>query len=279
MIGSSLKNVAAAATISFVLLATLGLTCLATVPTVEQTTEQAQALRTRVEEFYSLLQSGRWTQAESYMTEDSLEDFRNQSKNPFLKFQIDSIKMDPDGLNASVLVRLQFPTGIPPTLVEAPRTTRWRQVNGVWRAAIPTSDPNVLQSLFMATSRNVSSAQKPPPEELRFKGHRYNLGTIPPGQVKQARFPFTNVADHVVTLAEVLTGCKCLQVKTVKKAYKPGESGEVVIEFNPAGFEHNYEQTIVVKTDPGSLTTYLTISGYVVPHPREGPKAQGNLTR
>jgi hypothetical protein len=271
---SSWRNVAPPATAGFLVLATLGLTCLGTVPAAGQNTEQEKALRTRVEEFYSLLQSGRAAQAESYLTQDSLEDFRNQSKNPFVKFQIDTIKMDPDGQGASVLVRLRFPTGMPPRLVEAPRTTRWRLENGVWRAAIPKPDPNVLQSLFSATSGIGSSAQPPPPEELKFKGHRYNLGEIPPGQVKQARFPFTNVTDHVVTLAAVLTGCKCLQVKTEKKVYKPGESGEVVIEFDAAGYEHNYEQTIVVKTDPGSLTTYLTIAGYVVPRPRDGPKAE-----
>src|SRR3989304_912378 len=99
MIGSSLRNVAAPATVGFLVLATLGLTCLGTVPAAGQNTEQGKALRTRGEEFYSRLQSGRWTRAESYLTQDSLEDFRNQSKNPFVKFQVDTIKIDPDGQN------------------------------------------------------------------------------------------------------------------------------------------------------------------------------------
>ena len=78
-----------------------------------------------------------------------------------------------------------------------------------------------------------------------------------------------------MTLTAVLAGCECLRVKTEKKEYQPGESGELVIEFDPSGYKYNYEQTIVVKTDPGDLSTHLHIRAFVLPRPQEPPQAEG----
>ncbi len=275
MNGFSLRSVPTRATVGFFLLAALGLTCLATVPAAGQNTDQEKALRTRVEEFYGLLQQGMWTRAEAYVTEDSLEEHRSQSKNRFLGFQIESTKIDPDGQSATAVVRVKFFAGLPPVPMEIPRTTRWRLVGDRWYLVTPRRDPNALQSLFASRSTK-TPGKKIAREELEFKGHNYSFGTIQPGEIKVARFPFTNVTDHVVTLTDVVTGCPCLRLKTEKKVYKPGESGEIVIEFDPTDYERGYAQTIVVKTDPGSLTTHLNVGGYtVVPPRREAPKAEG----
>ena len=238
--------------------------------------EQEQALRARVEDFYSLMQLGRWAQAEAYVTEKSKENFRNESKKPFLGFQVESVKLNPSGHDATVTVRIQVVTAFSPTTpMPFPRTTHWRLVDGLWYVVAPKPKPGGLQSVFGSLQGKGSSAAARRSEELKFKGHRYGLGTIQQGQVKVARFPFTNVTDHVVTLTAVLTGCECLRVKTEKKEYQPGESGEVVIEFDPTGYKDPYSQTIVVKTDPGGLTTFLTVHGYVVPLTHKAPKAEG----
>lgn len=236
---------------------------------VGQTTAE---LHSRVEEFYSLLQLGKWAQAETYLTEESKESFRNQNKSPFVGFKIDSIKMEKDGEEAEALVHIRFYTGLPPTLVLAARTTRWRRVDGIWYVDIPKPDPYSMQSLF--ATRTQRGAR--PPKELKFKGHEYHLGEMQQGQRKVARFPFTNVTDHIVIISDVATGCECLRVLTEKREYKPGESGELAIQFDPTGFKYDYAQTIVVKTEPGSLRTFLTVKAFVAPPPRHPPKAHPN---
>ena len=232
-------------------------------------------LRSRVEEFYSLLEVGRWNEAEAYLSQESKENFRSQNKTPFAGFKIDSIKMERDGQEAQALVHIQFYAGLPPTLLLAARTTRWRRVDGVWHVDIPKPDPYSLQSLFAARTQRGAS----PPEELKFKGHEYRLGEMQQGQRKVARFPFTNVTDHIVIISDVATGCECLRVLTEKREYKPGESGELAIQFDPTGFKYDYAQTIVVKTEPGSLRTFLTVKAFVAPPPPDGAKAEGNLNR
>jgi uncharacterized protein DUF1573 len=225
-------------------------------------TEQEQVLRKRVEELYGLMQAGRWKEVEPYVTEDSLEAFRNQKRNPLLGFRVGSIKLDADGQAATVEVQLQVIPPPSPAPVTIPQTTRWRLVGGVWQ---------VILAKPVAEPFNLGGKTGPPHEELKFKSHRYELGKIPEGQAKIARFPFTNVSTHPVQITDVLTGCDCLQVRLEKKEYNPGESGELAVKFDSADHQFLYEQTIVVKTDPGDLKSRLTISAFVDPSPT--PKA------
>ena len=96
---------------------------------------------------------------------------------------------------------------------------------------------------------------------MKFGGHRFGLGLMKNGEKKVARFPFTNPTDHLVTITQVATGCECLTVKDFKKEYKPGESGELVIEFDSTNYPGLYAQTMVVKTSPGDATSYLLVEG------------------
>jgi len=228
-----------------------------------------QVLRGRVEDFYSLIQLGRWAQAEAYVSPDSLETFRSGPKNPFLDFQVKSVNLEPDQQSAQVEVQLQVvnPASLGTPLALA-QTTHWRLEGGVWRVVLPK--PASMASLFNDQGEKKSP---PPPEELKFKGHRYGFGKMKPGEIKTAVFPFTNATNHDVTISAVLTGCDCLRAKFNKKTYKPGESGELAIEFDSGHLEQTYEQTIVVKTDPGDLRTLLTVQGYIAP--REAPKPVG----
>ena len=254
-----------------------GAPCPAVFASAEESSKQEQALRTRVEEFYNFLQQGQWFQAEPYLTEDSREPFQNQWRSafmgskPFVGFKVESAKLDPDGQNATAVVRLLVFTQFSAEPAEVPRTSRWRLVNNIWYLVFPKADPNAQNSLFNVKNSRPAKAQ---PEQLKFKGHRYGFGIVQPGEIKTSRFPFTNVTDHLVKLAAVLTSCECLRVKTTKSEYKPGESGELVIEFDPTGYEQFYYQTIVVKTDPGDVKTLLDIEAYVTVQ-RETPKTEG----
>lgn len=228
--------------------------------------DEEQALRRRVEEFYTLLQAANWDKAEAYVTKDSKEHYRSQQKKPFPGFRVDSIEVDPEGRSATVRVAVFIFTEFAPGPIPTPRTTRWRRERGKWYVIVPKPDPYALQSLQDAQQQAGSpSGVSPLAEELKFKGHRYGLGWVVPGEIRVARFPFANETDHTVTITQVDTGCECLRVNLEKKDYKPGESGEIAVEFNPAGYQRDYSQTVVVITSPGNRKSFLTVYGYVVP--------------
>lgn len=233
-----------------------------------------ESLRKRAEEFYLLLQSGRVDQAEAYIAPDSREDFRKERRGPFLGFKVDSIKLQPDGQQATVSVQMRVIMGNMGGPVTMPLPSHWTWVDGLWYQVVPhaATQAGDVKALF----NTAASPGQARPEELKFKYHNYLMGKIQSGQITVARFPFTNVADHAVTLSSVNTFCDCLRVKSGKKEFKPGESGELDIEFDPKGYEMLYAQTILVKTDPGDLTARLSVTGFVVPPPRESPKPKTN---
>jgi len=245
---------------------------------------EADALRKRAQDFYGLMQLGRWDQAEGFISADTRENFHNAQKSAFLGFEVGSVEVAPGGEDATVEVTMQIVTSnvAAPGPISVPQKSHWRRVDGVWYMVVPppANAGTQLGSLFAGSA--VKSQVAPRAEELKFKGHRYILGKIGKDQVRMARFPFTNVTDHAVSLSSVVTGCDCLEVKTTKREFKPGESGELDIQFNPKDFEREYLQTIVVKTDPGGVTSHLTVVAYVlgpelhmVPHEgqvrRKGP--------
>ena len=232
-------------------------------------------LRKRVQDLYGLLQLGRWDQAESFIAPDSRDNFRKQPKSPFLGFEVQSVRVSPQAQAALVVVNMRIMNTLSPTPIAMPQTSRWKWIQNDWYLEVPNpaEQGEGLKTAF-GGSASSRSAAAPRPEDLKFKGHRFKLGLVHTDEVRVARFPFTNVTDHTVTLSSVNTFCDCLQVKTEKKEFKPGESGELAIAFDPKGFERDYVQTILVKTDPGDLTTYLTVTAFVVP-PELHPAGKG----
>ncbi len=258
----------------------LGVAASGTTGPDNQAPRSEQALRARVEEFYSLCQQGQLDRAATYVTEDTRENFRSERRGAFLSFQVESVKLDSGAQAATVSIEkrifsAQMPMGGGLPIVE---TTRWRLVKGEWSVEIPKRDPKTLADLFSGSGQKGATPSTPTTEELKFKGHTYSFAKIAPGQIKVAEFPFTNATDHAVTITDVVTGCDCLTAKLEKKRYKPGESGVLAVTFNPKGYARQYGQTLVVKTDPGSQITYLKVVGYVLSAPAQ-PAASGSETK
>ncbi len=229
------------------------------------------ALRARVQELYGCLQEGNWAKAETYLTEDSRETFRHQDKQQLPGFEIKSIKLEKDD-RAEVVVAVPASSPFSHQPLAVPQTTTWRLVGGVWYAQLPPPDPNPMATAFTAP-KNPALPPRPVRQELKFQTKWFGLGYIQSGKVQMARFPFTNVSKHPVTIAEVISGCDCLRVKEQHKEYKPGESGVLEIEFDPSSpslrVPGSLGLSVVVKSSPGGGLTKLTLSGVVPPPPDE----------
>lgn len=237
----------------------------------EQGTE---VLQKRVREFYTLLQMRQTSRAEQYATTDSRERLRDQVNNPFMGFRVVSVSLNPDHQSGTAVVELMVMAPFATAPVPIRRTSEWKVEDGEWRVEVPAPPENTGDLLAL-------TAQKAPkPEELKFVGHKFGLGVMKPGEVKEARYPFENVTDHVVKIAEVATGCECLKNKTTKLEYQPGEKGEIVIAFDSTNYEYAFLNTIVVTTNPGDVKSYLQIGAQVVPRaiafPDKQPEAAQN---
>jgi hypothetical protein len=242
---------------------------------VTASSSSEEALRTRVEQWYAVLQQGDWSRAEKYLTKESKPIFRSEAKKPVLAHQIESIKLDPGGDTASVVVQIPVFAPLMHQPFPMPQTTQWRLVKGVWYLELPRPDPHDMQSLLETARRPPTPAPPPPkvPTELKFQTTWVGLEYIHHGEVKVARFPFTNVSDHVVAVEVIQLGCDCLRMKTQQKEFKPGESGVLEFELDPSHLqfdvEHSFTTAVVLKTQPGGAQAILTMAAML--EPGDGP--------
>jgi len=234
-----------------------------------------QALRSRVEQLYGDLQRSDWAEAEKYLTEESRPIFRNQSKKPVAGYQIESIKLGPSGDEAVVVVQIPVFSGSMPRPVQIPETTRWRLIKGDWYLQLST--PQNTQLPFSAADQKQPSS---PPvslhsKDLKFQSTWASVGTVHKGEVKVARFAFTNVSQRVVTVSVWQTSCDCLRMKSQQKEFKPGEAGVIEFEVDPSSLSFDVHSaltlTVILETEPEHAYTQLTIAAVLSPGPAPAP--------
>jgi hypothetical protein len=244
--------------------------------TVDAASSSEDALRARIAQCYSALEQGDWKKAEKYLTKESKPLFRNQTKKPLLGYQIESIKIDPDGRTATVVLQLPIVSAATPRPILVSRPTAWRLVGHTWYLDLPRPNPSEQQSMFGATpATGMPNAVTPKvpssfgySKDLKFESTWSGLGRVKGDAVKTARFAFTNIGTRVVTLAEFQLGCDCLRLKTQKMEYKPGESGTLEIEFDASKLHYSrtesFQQDVVFKAEPSDAYVKLTIGALVL---------------
>jgi len=250
------------------------LSLLATSALVTGGSSSEQALRGRVEQLYGALRQSDWRQVEKYLTKESKPIFRNQPKKPVAGYQIQSIKLEASGDSAVVVVQIPvFSPFTPGGPVQIPETTHWRLIKGSWYLQL--SGPHGMQPALGPPPQK--QAFVPPPSlhstDLKFQSTWASLGTVHKGEVKVARFAFTNVSQRVVTVSEGQTSCDCLRMKTSQKEFKPGEAGAVEFELDPSSLNFDVKSaltlTVMLKSEPEHALTQLTVAAVLVPDSEE----------
>jgi len=229
-----------------------------------------QALRSRVDQLYSALRQGDWKKVEKCLTKDSRRIFRSESKKTITEYQVDSVKVEANGQSAQVVVRLPGPPAMiagPPIFL--PQTTRWQLVGGKWFMEL--RDPHLAGRLPGPGDQQ----QAPGPHftinssDLKFDSTYASVGFVHKGEVKVARFPFTNVSQRTVTVADVQSTCPCLRLTSQQKEFKPGEAGAIELTFDPStfGFKSRLALTLTVsvQTEPEHALTQLTVAAALTP--------------
>lgn len=229
-----------------------------------------QALRTRVEELYTAVRANDWTKVESYLTEQSKETFRSEPKHGLQGFGIQSVKLDPDGQTATVVVDILVFAPNAPSLIPVAKTTRWRLINQVWYAELAKPNSHLPQSLNNPPPKSGLPAAPVGSKELKFQSAWAGVGYIHDGEVKLARFPFTNISKHAVTLGEIQTGSDCLRLKSQQKEFQPGETAVLEFELDSSCLgsisgEQGISFAVLLKTEPEGAYVKLIISGRLVP--------------
>ena len=107
----------------------------------------------------------------------------------------------------------------------------------------------------------------PAQSPLSFDVMSHDFGNIPDTGTQTHTFKFTNRTDRRVAIHSATGSCGCTVPALAKKVYEPGESGEMVVTFNPQNRRGPQPKQITVTySEPaGTPSTILTINSNVQP--------------
>lgn len=101
---------------------------------------------------------------------------------------------------------------------------------------------------------------------LQFDTYKYDFGTIAEdgGSVEHI-FSFKNLSSRPVVILSAHTSCGCTTSQYSRKPIKPGESGEMVVRFDPMNRPGHFSKSITISTSADEKPQVLHIEGVVAP--------------
>jgi hypothetical protein len=106
---------------------------------------------------------------------------------------------------------------------------------------------------------------QPPAPRITFEALHHDFGKISADSKVSYRFKVTNTGQAPLNITRLNPSCGCTSTVVGKWTLAPGESTEVEIIFNPAGYRGPVRKSVqVVSDDPASTATTLTFEADVV---------------
>ncbi len=110
--------------------------------------------------------------------------------------------------------------------------------------ATATTDPNAAAAAAIVPAG--------PTTTIQFMEEEYNFGTINQGEVVSHTFKFKNTGSEPLVITDAKATCGCTVPKKPTEPIAPGETGELVVEFNSAGKSgaQTKQVTVTANTNP-----------------------------
>lgn len=99
---------------------------------------------------------------------------------------------------------------------------------------------------------------------LKFDTLEHQFGDIVQGEQVRHVFKFVNKGSAPLVISNVKTPCSCTAPTYSKEPIKPGESGELTLQFNSTGKSGKFVKMVSVIYNSDQSPEYLTIKGNVV---------------
>lgn len=117
---------------------------------------------------------------------------------------------------------------------------------------------------------------------LVWKVNRIDLGTIlQEDGLQSITFEYTLSQGAAFAIEEILPDCGCTTIKFSKDAIAVGQSGKVLVDFDPSSAFGFFSKLVLVKGNKGQVQDSLYIEGIAVPYPsnleRNYPVKMGSL--
>lgn len=136
--------------------------------------------------------------------------------------------------------------------------------------------------LFYVVSLSCAQAQDNTIPKLIWTVNRINIGTILEEQgLQQAEFEFAHTQDSLFYIEDVWLECGCTTVEYTEDTLRVGESGKLIVSFDPTSAAGFFSKLIVVKGNLSGIHDSLYVEGISIPYPvdlqRAYPITKGSL--
>ncbi|MBL6678922.1 MAG: DUF1573 domain-containing protein [Flavobacteriaceae bacterium] len=102
--------------------------------------------------------------------------------------------------------------------------------------------------------------------EITFDRIFHDFGTIKEGEIAKTVFSFTNTGENDLYIVDAIGSCGCTVPKYPKNiAIKPGESGEIEVNFDSNGRPSLQQKIVKVSANTLSGGDLLRIQAFVEP--------------
>ena len=127
-------------------------------------------------------------------------------------------------------------------------------------AAAPTSD--AAKPAANAAGNTVATPTGPT-TALNFSETTFDFGEVDEGEKVSHVYEFTNTGNEPLVISNAKGSCGCTVPKWPKTPIAPGETGEILVEFNSKGKPGKQTKRVTVTANTDPAQSFLTITGNV----------------
>ncbi|MEM8526728.1 MAG: DUF1573 domain-containing protein [Bacteroidota bacterium] len=129
--------------------------------------------------------------------------------------------------------------------------------------SINSVQPNATQPAANPAQPAQPAAPVGPTTSMTFEEMTYDFGSVAEGEKVRHVYKFKNTGDEPLVISNARGSCGCTVPQWPQEAIAPGESNEIVVEFNSKGKPGPQTKTVTITANTEPVTTKLTIKGTV----------------
>jgi hypothetical protein len=237
-------------------------------PTALAKNDPGETIKQRSQQFYTFLKNNQMGEASKLLVKAQRGSLNSGQQNSLLDFKVGEIRLEKDNKSALVQMFFTMPMPMMPKPVMTERWMRWTLEGGKWCLDLEGSPKTVADHLDGARDRMYARMQKnskEPPLKIKIEKTSIDLGRVTMGKLETVRFPFVNQYDQELKIEKVFAPTDFFKDLTETRLIKPGDKGEIVLEFDPSKGSFDFESTILVEFEPVNELLPLTVKADIRP--------------
>ncbi len=101
--------------------------------------------------------------------------------------------------------------------------------------------------------------------KITFENTTHNFGDVSQGDKVTHTFKFKNSGNQPLIISNVLATCGCTATKWTKEPVKPGESGQITVEFDSSGRSGKQNKVVTIISNTANPQTRINVVVNILP--------------